>query len=97
MLMKSECIGYADISDCIRHVDILSCIELAAILDYIRHADVIMRQSTCLYIRLFWKCCYIIQQTFCGSNTNGSFTMAVSSSFLSPLEKMPYSCRCRII
>ena len=27
-----------------------------------------------------------IQQTFSGSNTDGSFNMAVSNSFLSPLE-----------
>ena len=28
-----------------------------------------------------------VQQTFSGSNTDGSFTTAVSNSFLSPLEK----------
>ena len=28
-----------------------------------------------------------VQKNFSGSNTEGSFTMAVSNSFLSPLEK----------
>ena len=32
-------------------------------------------------------CC--IQQNFSGSNTDGSFTTAVSNPFLSPLEKNP--------
>ena len=32
---------------------------------------------------------YHIQQNFSGSNTDGSFTMAVSNSFLSPLGKLP--------
>ena len=30
-----------------------------------------------------------VQWNFSGSNTDGSFTMAVSNSFLSPLEKKP--------
>ena len=30
-----------------------------------------------------------IQKNFSGSNPDGSFTLAVSNSFLSPLEKNP--------
>ena len=37
-----------------------------------------------------------IQYTFSDSNTDGSFTTAVSNSFLSPFEKT-HSCRPRII
>ena len=32
---------------------------------------------------------YLIQRTFNGSNADGSITMAVSNSFLSPVEKIP--------
>ena len=38
-----------------------------------------------------------IQKNFNGSNTDGSFTAAVSKSFLSPLELKSYSCRFGII
>ena len=31
----------------------------------------------------------LIQKNFNGSNTDGSFTTAVSNSFLSPAEKFP--------
>ena len=34
---------------------------------------------------------------FSSSNTDGSFTTAVSNSFLSPLEKKKHSCRFGII
>ena len=37
-----------------------------------------------------------VQYNFSGSNTDGSFTKAVSNSFLSPLEKIP-SCRVKTI
>ena len=33
--------------------------------------------------------CFEIQWNFNGSNTDGSFTTAVSNSFLSPLEQVP--------
>ena len=39
----------------------------------------------------------ILQLTFSGSNTDGSFTMAVSNSLLSPLEKKSHNCRFEII
>ena len=32
-----------------------------------------------------------------GMNTDGSFTMVVSNSFLGPLETKPHSCRFGII
>ena len=38
-----------------------------------------------------------IQLNFNGSNTDGSFTMAVSNSFLSPLEKKSPGSRFSII
>ena len=38
-----------------------------------------------------------LQWNFNGSNTDGSFTTAVSNSFLSPLDKKSYSCRFGII
>ena len=38
-----------------------------------------------------------LQYTFNGSNTDGSFTMAVSNSFLSLLEKNTIKCRFGII
>ena len=41
--------------------------------------------------------CVEIQSNFDGSNTDGSFTTAVSNSFLSPLEKKARSCRFGII
>ena len=40
---------------------------------------------------------FTIQYNFNGSNTDGSFTTAVSNSFLSPLEKKAHSCRLGII
>ena len=33
--------------------------------------------------------CLCVQRNFKGSNTDGSFTTAVSNSFLGPLEKNP--------
>ena len=41
-----------------------------------------MDSSTCIII--------MIQLDFSGSNTDGSFTTAVSNSFLSPYEKIPW-------
>ena len=40
--------------------------------------------------------CHQLQWNFNGSNTDGSFTTAVSNSFLSPYEKF-HSCRFGII
>ena len=47
---------------------------------------------------MFWrpKCNLDLQKNFSGSNTDGSFTTAVSNSFLSPLGKK-HSCRFGII
>ena len=40
-------------------------------------------------LSLIRVCQYFIHTDFNGSNTNGSFTTAVSNSFLRPLEKIP--------
>ena len=47
------------------------------------------------YIWLFYLCWRRI--TVERLNTDGSFTMAVSNSFLSPLEKQSYSCTFELI
>ena len=39
------------------------------------------------YVSDYWYCLHTFTVNFSGSNTDGSFTTAVSNSFLSPLEK----------
>ena len=50
--------------------------------DKICHADRVMGPLNVTHL-------INIQTNFNGSNTDGSFTTAVSNSFLSPLEKSP--------
>ena len=49
------------------------------------HMPAQMRRLICIFVgRTYQKLCLLIQSNFDGSNTDGSFTMAYSNSFLSP-------------
>ena len=56
---------------------------------WVQHIYLLAKQPCCVQTKMYYTDIYPIQSNLNSSNTDGSFTMAVSNSFSSPYEMLP--------